>query len=115
MSKLTNVTMSVNDVDLVRQLACELLAEINAIQFVLTEQEQRGLYSIIRNLEFATWEFDQEPGEPRFTDRQLDDIQSDRLKKLLEKAKNRSITPESREYLKQTLAVIRKMGDQNVD
>jgi 6-phosphogluconolactonase (cycloisomerase 2 family) len=106
MSKLTNVTMSVNDVDLVRQLACELLSEINAIQFVLTESEQRGLYSIIRNLEFATWEFDQEPGEPKFTDRQLDDIQSNRLRSLLKQAKQ-DAAAELSERAERTLDLIR--------
>jgi 6-phosphogluconolactonase (cycloisomerase 2 family) len=98
--------MTVNDVDNIRQLACELLSEINAIQFVLTEEEQRGLYSIIRNLEFATWDFDQEPGEPRFLDRQPEEVQSERLRSLLKQAKQ-DASAELSKRAERTLDLIR--------
>lgn len=58
MSRIANNTIHKDEVESVCQQANHLLESLAIIQYVLTEEEQRGLYSIIRNLEFETWERD---------------------------------------------------------
>lgn len=45
--RCSNVTISNNNIQEVETKARELLEALNSIQFVLTEQEQQGLFSII--------------------------------------------------------------------
>lgn len=59
MSRCQDHTLSVHNIVEVQIMAEELLEHLNSIQYVLSEEEQRGLYSIIRNLEFETWQSSQ--------------------------------------------------------
>ena len=55
MQRCHNNTTGVDEILAVLKLAEQLQRELASIEFVLTEQEQRGLYSIIRNLDFETY------------------------------------------------------------
>ena len=62
MQRCHNNTTGVDEILAVLKLAEQLQRELASIEFVLTEQEQRGLYSIIRNLDFETWDRDHHHG-----------------------------------------------------
>jgi hypothetical protein len=67
MSRLPNNTTTVEEVLMVRDQALALLRDIADIQYVMTGEEQRGIYSLIRNLEFETWDTGRYPEHVRET------------------------------------------------
>lgn len=62
MKRCNNNTIGVDEIIEVLDHAEQLHRKLAAIEFVLTEEEQRGLYSIIRNLDFETWDRDHHHG-----------------------------------------------------
>ena len=81
MKRCQNGTTGVDEILEVLDLAQQLQQAIARIEFVLTEDEQRGLYSIIRNLELETWDQDHHHGyEPAASEGR---VQSRKLLKLL--------------------------------
>lgn len=67
--RLSNNTISAQNIQEVKLQAEKLLQSLCEIQFVMSEVEQNGLYSIIRNLEFSTWNDDHfERGQRKLKD-----------------------------------------------
>jgi len=62
MKRCQNGTTGVDEILEVLEQAQQLQQAIARIEFVMTEQEQLGLYSLIRNLEFETWDQDHHHG-----------------------------------------------------
>lgn len=81
MSRVTNNTVSDQEIQAVHTQAQDLLQALQDIQFVMTDTEQRGLYSLIRNLEFETWDRDTAPTTPQAS------IRSKKLHDLLDQLK----------------------------
>lgn len=85
MKRCHNNTIGVDEIVEVLDHAEQLHRRLAAIEFVLTEEEQRGLYSIIRNLEFETWDRDDHHGNfPTDIDHQ---VESQPLRDLLQALK----------------------------
>ena len=78
MKRCQNGTTGVDEILEVLNQAEQLQQAMARIEFVLTEDEQRGLYSIIRNLEQETWLQDHhhgyEPGPGAVKSQRLRDI-----------------------------------------
>lgn len=81
MKRCKNVTVSPMNITEVRKRAERLLQEINDIQFVMTPEEQEGLYSLIRNLEWEAW--DREMVADAAADAKARTNQNNKLKELL--------------------------------
>ena len=62
MKRCQNGTTGVDEILEVLDIAEQLQRAMTRIEFVLTEDEQRGLYSILRNLEQETWDQDHHHG-----------------------------------------------------
>jgi len=85
MKRCNNATTSVDEIIAVLDHAEQLLSRLASIEFVMTEEEQRGLYSLIRNLDFETWDQDHHHGyEPEATEAT---VKSRRLRELLRSIK----------------------------
>jgi hypothetical protein len=81
MKRCNNNTISVDEIIAVLDHAEQLLSRLASIEFVMTEEEQRGLYSLIRNLDFETWDQDHYHGyEPEASEVR---VQSKKLRDLL--------------------------------
>jgi hypothetical protein len=52
MQRCKNVTVSLDNIQQVENQARDLLASLNDINFVLTQEEQQGLFSLIHALEW---------------------------------------------------------------
>ena len=85
MKRCQNGTTGVDEILEVLDLAEQLQRAIARIEFVMTEQEQLGLYSLIRNLELESWDQDHHHGyEPAASEGQ---IKSQRLRDILKAIK----------------------------
>lgn len=89
MQRISNNTVSADDILRVRDQVIALQRSIADIQFAMTLEEQQGLYSLIRNLEFETWHerFAINPSRPTDIG-----IQNNRLKELLKQVKTTDIS-----------------------
>jgi hypothetical protein len=87
MKRCNNVTISPDDIQEVEDRARDLLSRLNDINFVLTPEEQQGLFSIIHALEWELIENPRTDGQERNQPRQ--GVPSPRLTQLLEQIKTR--------------------------
>jgi len=76
MKRCNNTTTGVDEIIAVLDHAEQLLPKLASIEFVMTEQEQLGLYSLIRNLQSESWLQDHHHGytmddQPRVQSRKL--------------------------------------------
>ena len=85
MKRCQNSTTGVDEILEVLEQAQQLQQAIARIEFVMTEQEQLGLYSLIRNLEFETWDQDHHHGYEPAASQGV--VKSEKLLKLLRSIK----------------------------
>ena len=85
--RLTNATIAPEEIDEVLLQARSLARAIQDIEFVMTDIEQRGLYSLIRQLEFATWDHPTGVGSTPTADDPVRQATGRRLRRLLDQVR----------------------------